>query len=428
MVLLDQRRGGVAMQRIRESKRSTLRRVQARQRLVGGQWPQARAAGGLPPRDMLKKPRARMTGGSAAFAAGAELPQLLGRLHGQMHSAGGMPLNALVLRGVGGAALAACSRACREFASIGGRRISFCIDDGRGPPYAPLDRIFVKLVDVLRLGGDCRREGERVQAVIACNRATTLACNYGSLTGLGLELNWGGGLTPCLGLRRVRFRQCSLTPGDVAQLLRCTPRLEVAVFIGESLSGLGDALLELPLGCPELRTVDFNDCDLTAGDATTLLQSLPQLRCAHFQAMHLAGLRAGPAQELAELSVLDCGLSRADVAGLMACFPGLQKLRVCGNPLGQVSAQKRNAWPRMLELRQVDLRHCELTGDDVTELRAQLPPGARVEVCTRLWGQGPDAGALDGAAASGPSYDLGEEAGRHVVFDSDSSSESEGSD
>merc|ERR1740129_197930 len=171
--------------------------------------------------------------------------ELLESLHENIGAARGEPLNAKVLLLLGDQAVSACCQRLRTWSWVGGRRVCPHLNDVRGPPFVPLERINIALVQVIDLSRDGRESvEERAQVIMGCRRATTLRCLYCSLTGLGTHLDWGDGLAPSLNLRHVRFRDTSLTAFDVVQMLRCTPRLETLILISEQLDGLGDCLEE----------------------------------------------------------------------------------------------------------------------------------------------------------------------------------------
>lgn len=378
--------------------------------------------------------------------------QSLCQLHEHSGASGangrGYPLNVLILRFLASQAIAACCRATRRWANLeDGKRYCRCVDDTRGPPHVPLDRVAAMLVETLKLGQDGRdTPEERCRLVVSCRKAELLTSLYGNLSGLSRELNWSsevpngfraqglhnllGGisnslaLTPCLALRKLRLRQCSLHPKDVAYLLHCTPQLQEAVFLNEQLVGLADALDEVQPCCTALWRLELQDCSLRAVDADALLLkgSLPGLRSVHFQAMDLQGLALEnddhhnrcyqkPLASIRELSLLDCNLGIDEIMKLLPCFPLLEELALCGNPLGSKSMdtsefnpeRTRRRWPRLSSLRRADLRHCELGSDDEEDLRQCLPPEVEIVFVNSV-----------------PAEDAGGSSNRHVFFESSS--------
>lgn len=316
-------------------------------------------------------------------------------------------LNVLFLQLLGCQAIVACCQASLHWATLADRRFCRFLDDRRGAPYAPLHRIATAVVEAVHLGREGRGSPEDcVRVFTACSKAEVLTCTYSNLLGLSFVLDWGGGISPCFHFRKVRFRQCSLNPSDVIQFLACTPYLESAVFIGESLGGLEEVFQHRlqPVGL-QLQSVEFTDCGLTGSDVACVLKRLPRLRSMHFQAMNLSGLRTPPLPNLEEARLLDCGLQRADVLTLMGHCPNLTTLALCGNPLGDDSSCD---WPVMANLRSADFRHCELTIEDEEALLAKFPKNAQVESRVRLLRM----------EASGPN-----QPNQHLVFDSSSSEE-----
>lgn len=316
-------------------------------------------------------------------------------------------LNVLFLHLLGKQAVAACCRASLDWASLNGRRCCLCLDDRKGPPHAPLDRIATAVVQVVHLGRDGRESPEeRARVLTACNKAEVLTCTYSNLLGLSRLLDWGGGVSPTFNVRRARFRQCTLTASDVVQFLSCAPHLESLVFVNEKLGSMEEVFLYRPKSVgSEIHSVEFTDCGLTACDAAALLTRLPQLRSVHFQAMDLSGLKMPSLPNLEQIQLLDCCLRRADVLRLMRRCPSLTVLVLCGNPLGE---EEPCSWPPMAKLRRADFRHCELTAEDEEALRAQLPHNASFE--SRV--------SIGEAAADDPCR-----SSRRVVFDSDSGSD-----
>jgi len=331
----------------------------------------------------------------------------LERLHQHVRVPTGDPLNAYLLHFLASQAVAAACLALRDWACVGGRRVCRRLEDTRGPPFAPLDRVAAPLVDTVSFGRD-GREGaaERAEIIAKCRRAGTLLSTYGCLLGLSQLLDWGQGLAPCLSLRAVRLRESRLSAEDAAQLLRCAPRLETAVFQGEELCGLAGALQEVSPGSEELRSMSFIDCRLSASDAAAALGLPPRLRTAHFQSMDLRGIRPPRLPSLASLSLLDCHLMRADAVSVMAACDALETLELCGNSLGGDG----QPWPPLRQLRRADVRLCGLAPEEEESLRAALPAAASLLCRTDL--SHPDQKAQAGAGG-----------GQHTVFDSSDSGE-----
>ncbi|CAE8644558.1 unnamed protein product, partial [Polarella glacialis] len=405
-----------------------------------------------------KQPRKR--------AAGFSMVELLCLLHEHVGAAGHggsvTPLNALVLRFLGSQAIAASCRALGAWSHVSGKRFCRCLDDTRGPPFTPLESVELGLVEMLKLGRDGRGNPENRTRIIAnCRRAESLVCLYGSLSGLHRELDWGSGanpgglrgaekglssfllggvqglsLTPCLNLRRIRVRQCSLGPEDVAQLLHCSPHLEQVWIANEQLFGLADALADVPPRCSKLWALELQDCHLSGMDAEALLLQglLPGLRRAHLQAMDLQGLglaqqeqqeqqeQQQPLASLQELALLDCNLGRPEALAVLSCFPGLEILTLCGNSLGLGSggwnSEAAGRWPPLPRLRRADLRHCELDSEDERQLRSCLPPCAELLCNQRLSSVEPTGNSNNNNSDGGPGS---LPAGQHVIFDSASS-------
>lgn len=357
-----------------------------------------------------RSPKRPRTARSDPSPGASDFLQQLCRLHEQVATVFGPPLNVFLLRIVGCQAIAACSRSALAWASVAGRRVSRRLDDCRGPPYAALERFSAEHVEVMYLGRDGRADPEaRIEAITKCRWAQMLLCNYGSLSGLTGKLSWGPGIYPCLGLRRVRLRGCGLVAEDFVTLLRCTPRLEAAVLLNEHLEGLGAALHPKAPRCPELALLELADCHLDVEDAAAVLGSLPALRTVHFQSMELQGLRLPQLPSLDTLRLLDCQLSRVDAADVMARCPNLQQLSLCGNPLGEAEVgESANFWPWMPKVREADFLHCELGEEDQDALRRCLAPGARLTFRASL-------------STLGPEHHYAPQASQHVVFsDSDS--------
>eukprot|EP00747_Dinoflagellata_sp_TGD_P170266 gnl/TRDRNA2_/TRDRNA2_201375_c0_seq1.p1 gnl/TRDRNA2_/TRDRNA2_201375_c0~~gnl/TRDRNA2_/TRDRNA2_201375_c0_seq1.p1 ORF type:complete len:415 (-),score=61.70 gnl/TRDRNA2_/TRDRNA2_201375_c0_seq1:75-1319(-) len=368
---------------------------------------------------MLEEPPKRLRMAKSTFSS-SWLWQLFEHLHEHAGTARGEPLNALVLRLLGSQAVAATCRNALDWACVsGGRRVCTRLNDLTGAPFAPMERLAASLVCEVQLGRDGRDSlQDRVSVITACRRATKLLCTYTSLCGIGRLLDWGAGLCPCLGLRQLRIRQCGIAPDDAVQLLRCAPRLEVAVIIGEQLAGLEASLHTKPPPCSDLRSIEFVDCGLSSVDAAAMLHVLTAVRVARFQAMDLRGLQMPSLPALETLSLLDCNLSRADAVRVMKRCPGVVSLSLCGNPLGAGANEAAgwsvedggrrfsSVWPRLPRLRKGDFQFCELSGEDEDALRAGLPGDAQVDFRVGL----PDSGG-----------------GGHVVFAS-SSSDDDGAD
>lgn len=322
-------------------------------------------------------------------------------------------MNAQLLSFMNNQAIAAVCRELYEWSCVRGRRVCCRVDDSRGPPFVPLDRVATQLVDVLHLSRGRDSAQERAEAVVTCSSATVLLCTYSALTGLSLKLDWGSGISACLNLRVARFRQCRLTADDVAKLLVCCPKLHTIALIGEDLSGLSQ---ELRVGQCALRHLHVTDCRLVAEDATTLL--CPTLESVHLQSMDLKGLRAPLLSSLRTLSLIDCCLSRMDAVRLLARCCNLERVELCGNPLGSESrliefdngrenddiGDDGDSWPVLPSLRHADFRFCDLDSDDEADLRISFE-SAVLECRARLEEQ--------------PARTRGD-SGRHVVFDSDS--------
>lgn len=325
-------------------------------------------------RSRLGKAQNQQVSGELADVSSVDFANFCLRLHKLVDAARG-----LILQCLGTQDIAVCCRALLEWACVQDKRVCFCVDDTRGPPYVPLTRISPSLVDKVHLCHDGRDStGQRHDVITTCTRATTLFCSYGSLVGLCATLDWGHGLSPCLNLRQVRFRQCHLTSDDVAQLLVCSPLLEVALFFDEKLEGLANALDERQPKCPALKIIEVTDCHLTGIDASGLLSMFPGLHSVHFQAMDLHKVSVPSLPNLKRLTVQDCHLSYEDAVGLMRRCPCLENLSFCGNPLGGANGR---SWPHMAQLRVVDLRHCELESGDEDQLRDCFPD---VELTLRL--------------------------------------------
>lgn len=325
---------------------------------------------------------ARKTGGRGSTSQLNLVQRLTRMLHQEMAgSSRGEPLSALVLRYLGAQAVVAACKETYDWACVNDRRICLRLNDARGPPYAPLDRLVGDLVDSLHFSREGRTNvQEHARIMVACKRATTLCSEYCSLAGLGLELDWRDGLRPCLGLRRLRIRQCELTTGDACQLLRCAQGLEVVVFVGENLHGIADELQGVPTLCPTLRSLECTDCNLDGQDAAALLQASPELRMVHFQGMDLSGFKMPPKLQLEILSMLDCQLTRRSVIRIMTLCPDIETLKLCGNSLSAIHEEDAQVpWPSLPRLRHADFRLCELEPGDEEELLRSFPAGSTLE-------------------------------------------------
>mmetsp|Transcript_90173 Transcript_90173/g.291809 ORF Transcript_90173/g.291809 Transcript_90173/m.291809 type:complete len:371 (-) Transcript_90173:138-1250(-) len=342
-----------------------------------------------------------------------DLLQFLGALPKDLGTPCGDTLNVALLRLLGHQAVALCCRDALDWWSLGGRRIVLCLNEEcRGPkgPFAPLGRLAGCHVETVRLGRYGRRNAEESADLIgACTRMTLLRCVYSKLTGIGPRLEQ---VSPRLLLRRVKFHQCRLEVADVVQVFRLASRLEVADFYGESLAGLGEALAAAGVACPDLRSLEFNDCGLAAEDVAGLLRAFGGLRSVHVQASDLHGLRPPRLPALEVLRLLDCQLSREDAVAVMAQCPRLESLSLCGNPLGSDDLVSDVSWPSMPSLRAADFRNCELDSDDEEALRECLPGCAGLQLRA--------APAQPVTAASAPEVPA---AGRHIVFESSSDEE-----
>lgn len=378
-------------------------------------------------------------GTSAESVDAGFLQRLFGQIHEHVRAAQGEPLNALVVKLLGEQAIAAASRGALEWASVAGRRVCRCLDDGRGPPFAPLDRVATALVDVLQLGHEGRGSTvERADAIVKCRAAAKLSCRYSCLTGLATQLDWGGGLSPCLGLQLAVFHDCRLTASDAVMLLKCSPRLRTLAFVGEDIAGIAEE--EVHPEVRELRNLHILHCNLSAQDAAWALSlAAAGLRIAHLQSLPLRGLRLKTVLEsLVDLRAIDCDLCREDAVRLVAACPVLESLKLCGNPLvdctdasdagdGHEGGFARAAWPQLPRLQSADFQLCELSAADQEELQACLPANCRSQWSTPWTLLRGEASLAEGGAAeaSGGMATARPVGGRHVVFDSSSSSEDE---
>lgn len=335
----------------------------------------------------------------------ADLLELFHALPKDLATPLGDPLAVLLLRFLGNQSeVVACCRTALDWFSIGGQRVVLCLNDEcRGPsgPFAPLQRVAVGHVASIRLGRYGRASvEERTGVIVACVGAVALRCVYAKLTGLGPQLLQALPLRPdhptssrWLQLRRIKCHQCRLQSKDVAAILRRAPLLEAADFFGEALAGLGQELLTPEPGivsstctCPGLRSIEFTDCGLTVEDAAALFKLFgSSLRSAHFQACNLRGLRTSRLVNMESLSLLDCSISRWDVAALLAQCPRLQSVVLCGNPLGEgedededestddgCSSTSAVRWPRMPHLRHTDFRSCGLEPEEALGILQDL--------------------------------------------------------
>lgn len=350
-------------------------------------------------------------------------------LHESVLTPSGDPVNVVVLRFLGQQVIAACCRAALEWASVGGRRVAFCVDDNT-PPYAPLERVAPAFVQTMRLGREGRSDVlERATLLQSFCKATLLLCIYSRLGGLSRHLQ-----DTVLGLRWVRFRQCALKPTDVAMLLANSPQLEAAVFLNENLRDVSSAIADSSGLGLKLRAIDFTECELTAVDATALFAMLPHLQYVHLQCMSLTGIRIPMCPALESLGVTDCQLNRRDAIGIAKQCPNLRALNLCGNDLARhdVVEEERESWPSMSVLRVGDFRFCELSELDEATLRHRAPSDAILVFHANL---GTLTAEVDSAVATEaarraeafgllPLCGFSAPSRRHIVFE-DSSSDSE---
>jgi len=143
----------------------------------------------------------------------------------------------------------------------------------------------------------------------------------------------------------------------------------------------------------------------------------PSLDTVHFQAMDLHGLNLPSLPTLRGVGMLDCQLTHADAQMLMRAGPNVERLIICGNPLGSTrwnNVNRQMIWPALRHLRYLDCSLCELPSSDEEQLAAGLPMGASAKFRSQPAGQD-----VSGHSSTIPPVRPG-----HVVFDS-SESESE---
>merc|ERR1712135_196541 len=114
----------------------------------------------------------------------------------------------------------------------------------------------------------------------------------------------------------------------------------------------------------------------------------------HFQSVDLKGLRAPLLSSLRTLSLIDCCLSRMDAVRLLARCCNLERVELCGNPLGSESrfiefdngrenddiGDDGDSWPLLPSLRHADFRFCDLDSDDEADLRISFESGNRCRI------------------------------------------------
>eukprot|EP00929_Paragymnodinium_shiwhaense_P085809 TRINITY_DN46255_c0_g1_i1.p1 TRINITY_DN46255_c0_g1~~TRINITY_DN46255_c0_g1_i1.p1 ORF type:complete len:383 (+),score=70.37 TRINITY_DN46255_c0_g1_i1:85-1233(+) len=359
------------------------------------------------------------------------VPELLGKLPCDLATPRGEPLNVLFLRFLGGQALAACCKSMLDWLTLGGQRLILLLNEECRPmrgPFIPLERVAVKHVEYLRLGRYGRKTvADYVEVIAACANAFLLRCVYAQLEGMAAHM------AMTLHLRRARFHQCRLLPGDLAKLLTCAPKLEVLDVFGENMKDLGPALKSSPPTC-QLKAFELTDCALSTIDAAVFFHCFKEsAKSAHIQASSLRGLRLPKLPLLESLSLLDCRILRPDAAAIMAACPKLRVLRLCGNYLGlgpddmepdedaeqptrgeldmptSDAESEMSSWPKMNALVQGDFRGCGLDSDDELSLRACVPDGASVDVKRQSILRAGSEGGGDQGAARGA---------QHIVFES----------
>ncbi|CAE8639052.1 unnamed protein product, partial [Polarella glacialis] len=343
-----------------------------------------------------------------------DLLGLLERLPKDLATPRGGPLNVFLLRFLESQALAACCKTTLDWMTDEGRRILPCFSDecrGIKGPFPILERVAARHVDFVRLGRYGREDApERLHVITACSEASALRCVYAKLTGIGAHLQDS---TLLLSLRRLRFNDCGLELNDLSQLLRCSPQLEVLDVFGETLAGLGEALLSQAPVC-KLQAVELTDTGLTAADAAAICQLFSaSLRSVHIQASDLHGLRVPKMPVLQVLSLHDCCLSRLDAVSVASRCPAVEVLTLCGNALGDkeeedefspasplsspMSRASGCRWPAMPALLRADFRTCGFDSDDEEDLRNSLPEKACLEFRTKIANEQ----AVAGAATAG---------------------------